>query len=70
MKNTKKDGEPVHLSYELSRNDFEQMIEDDLQRTMAAVSKALDDARLFAVAAMLNKDHELALALWRHEQRR
>ncbi len=42
----KKDGEPVHLSYELSRHDFEQMIEPDLQGTIAAVSKALEDARL------------------------
>jgi molecular chaperone DnaK len=46
----KKDGEPVHLSYELSRHDFEQMIEADVQRTMTAVSKALDDARLLPSA--------------------
>lgn len=38
----------VHLSYELSRRDFEIMIEDDLNRTMDSVNKALDDAGLLA----------------------
>ena len=36
----------VHLSYELSRRDFESMIEDDLSRTMDAVGKALEDSGL------------------------
>jgi len=35
---------PVHLSYELSRQEFEAMVEADLSRTMDAVSRALDDA--------------------------
>jgi len=34
----------VHLSYELSRQDFEEMIEDDLARTMESVNKALKDS--------------------------
>jgi molecular chaperone DnaK len=34
----------VHLSYELSREDFEEMIEDDLARTMESVNKALKDS--------------------------
>ncbi len=44
----KKDGRDVHLSLELSRFDFEKMIDDDLVRTMDAVSKALNDADLLA----------------------
>ena len=35
---------PVHLSMELSRVEFEDIIEADLNRTMDAVSKALKDA--------------------------
>ena len=35
---------PVHLSYELSRQEFEAMVEADLSRTMDAVSRALEDA--------------------------
>ena len=34
----------VHLSYELSRHDFEQMIDDELSRTMDSVTKAMQDA--------------------------
>jgi len=40
----------IHLSYELSRNDFEEMIQDYLDRTMESVTKALDDACLLAAA--------------------
>ena len=40
----------IHLSYELSRSDFEKMIEDDLLRTMDSVSKALEDASLLPSA--------------------
>ena len=40
----------IHLSYELSRIDFEKMIEDDLLRTMDSVSKALEDASLLPSA--------------------
>ncbi len=35
----------VHLTYELSRADFVQMIEDELSRTMDSVTKALNDAK-------------------------
>lgn len=38
----------VHLSFELSREDFEEMIDDDLERTMESVNKALKDANLLA----------------------
>jgi molecular chaperone DnaK (HSP70) len=40
----------VHLSYELSREDFEELIEDDLERTMESVNKALKDAELLPSA--------------------
>ncbi len=36
----------LHLSCELSRMDFEEMIDGDLARTMESVNKALDDAAL------------------------
>jgi len=36
----------VHLSYELSRIDFEEMIEEDVSKTNDAISKALKDASL------------------------
>jgi molecular chaperone DnaK (HSP70) len=39
-------GVPVHLKYELSRMEFEEMIQDDLMETMEAISKALRDAAL------------------------
>ncbi len=37
---------PVHLSLELSRNEFEEMIEQELSRTMLSVTRALEDAEL------------------------
>lgn len=37
-------GAPVHLSYELGREEFEAMIDEDLGRTMDAVSRAMEDA--------------------------
>lgn len=40
------DGRPVHLSYELSRMDFEKDIKDLLQGSLKHVSKALADAEL------------------------
>ncbi len=40
----------IHLSYELSRNDFEELIQNDLDRTMESVIKALNDARLLPSA--------------------
>lgn len=40
--------EDVHLSFELSRTDFEEMIEDDLARTRDSINKALKDANLLA----------------------
>jgi len=40
----------IHLTYELSRLDFEEMIEDDLSRTMDSVSKALRDASMLPSA--------------------
>lgn len=43
-----RDGRPVHLSYELSRGQFEALIEDDLSRTMESVGQALRDADLLA----------------------
>ncbi len=46
----KKAWKDVHLSYELSRLDFEEMIEDDLERTMDSVNKALKDASLLPSA--------------------
>ena len=40
----------IHLSHELSRTDFIEMIEDDLSRTMDSVTKALDDAAMLPSA--------------------
>lgn len=40
----RKNGQPVHLSFELSRHEFESMIENDLSRTMESINKALKDA--------------------------
>ncbi len=40
----------IHLSMEISRFDFEQMIEADLTRTMESVNKALKDARMLPSA--------------------
>lgn len=39
-------GKPVHLKYELSRMEFEDMIRDDIMETMEAVTKAMRDASL------------------------
>ncbi len=39
-------GQPVHLSYELSRFEFETMIRQDIESTMESVSQALRDAAL------------------------
>ncbi|WP_320044203.1 Hsp70 family protein [uncultured Desulfobacter sp.] len=46
----KKDGMDVHLSYELSRVDFQSMIEPLLQKTMDSVNKALKDAAMLPSA--------------------
>jgi molecular chaperone DnaK (HSP70) len=43
-----RDGSPVHLSHEISRGDFEALIDHDLSRTMASVNQALSDADLLA----------------------
>ena len=40
----------VHLSYELSRTDFEALTEEHLERTMESVNKALKDASLLPSA--------------------
>jgi molecular chaperone DnaK len=40
----------IHLSYELPRSDFIEMIEDDLSRTMDSVTKALEDAAMLPSA--------------------
>jgi molecular chaperone DnaK (HSP70) len=40
----------IHLSYELSRDNFIEMIQDDLSRTMDSVTKALNDASLLPAA--------------------
>ena len=40
----------IHLSYELSRSDFVEMIDNDLSRTMDSVTKALNDASLLPSA--------------------
>jgi molecular chaperone DnaK (HSP70) len=41
-------GKEKHLHYELSRTDFDELIAEDLNRTMDAVSRALKDAVLTA----------------------
>ncbi|MEA2061059.1 MAG: Hsp70 family protein [Thermodesulfobacteriota bacterium] len=42
----KNGSEDVHLSYELQRHEFEDMIEDYLDQTMTSVNKALADASM------------------------
>jgi len=42
----KKTFRDVHLSYELSRDAFEEMIDDNISRTMDAVNTALQDANI------------------------
>ncbi len=37
-------GKDIHLSFELSRIDFEEMIDEDLARSMDSVNKAMTDA--------------------------
>lgn len=46
----KKGDMDVHLSYELSREDFQSMIEQHLQKTMDSVNKALKDAAMLPSA--------------------
>ncbi|MBF0369356.1 MAG: Hsp70 family protein [Magnetococcales bacterium] len=43
---TEKDGVPVHLSLELSRDDYEEMIQELVERTLESVHATLDDAKL------------------------
>ena len=43
-----KDGVPLHLNTEISREEFEALIRPSLDRTLDCVQKALDDARLTA----------------------
>ena len=46
----KKGFKNLHLSLELSREEFEEMIEEDLVRTMESVNKALKDASMLPSA--------------------
>ena len=46
----KKDGKDIHLSLELSRIEFESIIEADLSRTMESVTKAMKDAGVLPAA--------------------
>lgn len=41
---TQKDGQPLHLSYKLSRSEFEKMVDDLIQKTIGPVEKCLKDA--------------------------
>jgi molecular chaperone DnaK len=43
-----KDGVPLHLSVEVSRGDYEDLIRPLIDRTMDCVQRSLDDARLTA----------------------
>ncbi|MEO2089230.1 MAG: Hsp70 family protein, partial [Gemmataceae bacterium] len=43
-----KDGVPLHLSQEIGRSEFEELISPLITRTMQCVQKALDDAKLTA----------------------
>jgi molecular chaperone DnaK len=43
-----KDGVPLHLSVEIERGEYEELIQELIARTMGCVQKALDDARLTA----------------------
>lgn len=43
-----KDGVPLHLSQEIGRSEFEELISPLITRTMECVQKALDDAKLTA----------------------
>ncbi len=46
----KKGSKDLHLSLELSRTEFEEMIEEDLVRTMESVNKALKDTAMLPSA--------------------
>jgi molecular chaperone DnaK (HSP70) len=46
----RKGDQDVHLSVELPRHEFEEMIEEDLLRTMDAVTRALSDASMLPSA--------------------
>jgi molecular chaperone DnaK len=43
-----KDGTPVHLDMEVSREEYERMIQPLLDRTMESVQQALEDSRVLA----------------------
>ncbi|TYT73985.1 Hsp70 family protein [Desulfobotulus mexicanus] len=43
-----KEDTPIHFTHELARMDFEDMIREDIERTMEAVSRALNDAGILA----------------------
>ncbi len=45
-----KDGQALHLNMEISRDEYEELIQPLLDRTMDCVQRALDDARLTASA--------------------
>ena len=45
-----KDGQALHLNMEISRQEYEQLIQPLLDRTIDCVQRALDDARLTASA--------------------
>jgi molecular chaperone DnaK len=45
-----KEGQPLHLSLEVGRSEYEELIRPLLQRTMDCVQRALDDAHLTASA--------------------
>jgi molecular chaperone DnaK len=43
-----KDGVPLHLSIEVTREEFEELIRPHIDRTMTCVQQALDDAKITA----------------------
>jgi molecular chaperone DnaK len=45
-----KSGQSIHLSFEFSRNRFEELIEEELSQTMQAVTRALKDAAMLPAA--------------------
>lgn len=45
-----KDGQALHLSFEISREEYETMIQPLIDRTMDCVQRALDDSKLTASA--------------------
>jgi len=42
------DGKDIHMSSEISRLEFQEMIADDINRTMESVSRAMEDASVLA----------------------